>query len=1026
MKLFTLSFLLVLFSFQLFSKTTTTIKDGNWANASTWDNGVPNWGDNAIINHTINLNTGVNLGSGDILVNPGANLIQSGTRNISIWDNTGSFTNYGTVVIRTLQGSGGFYNFGSLTLTGRIEINNPGTFESSGSINSAGNLNIWTTNPVIISGVMNIGGALQIGNSSSFENNANTSVTGNCNFNNGSTFVNNNIFSSTGNIWAGSSTTITNNQEFSANNYDGEAIILNDGIMNLNDINSAYNNGSITNTATSTLNLNGVIKIYGTTDVTNNGIFLVSSASGNSAIGGNAFTNTGRFEIQNNRVDLSGNSIDNYGTFKVHSMNGETVFNNYDTVVATGDIDDFYSDCEFYNHTNSYLWVDGKVTIWGKTFVNDGFAYSGGNIIFGSGVINGDNRNVFVTDGKVTNQCHLKNNGAFYCLSNDFLNDWSSSVSSTSCGHINVGCNDFIDRGSVNTMNIHGNYVKTGGAAPINMSTFAWLPCSDVEIEYYSIADGNWEDGNVCSGLCVWSLKQIYPVEINEYPHIYGRVTIDNNLITVNNTTTPQPISCDSLALKPLGFLTIDDEKSLTVNGDFIINSPQNTGATGSLVENGTLNVTEQSVVQRFITGSNWHYFGSPVDEFSGADFFQQNFYFYNEVNNDTWDADNIYGISGWTNPGTGTLNAEMQGYIYYYNDQMLEFNGNLNTGSKSVTLSYTDNNPTEPHFDGWNLISNPYPSSINWDDVVTTGIIDNCIYFYDDEGSSPYYNNYKYYIKGGGGVNPYPSISVNGATAEVPVAQAFFVRTTNNGQVFSLDNSVRIHSNQDFYKLDKIQHHNIIKMQLSSSNGIDETAIRFIDDATDGFDNQYDAIKMFSYYDDIPSFYTITQNQENLAINTLPADENRVVPLGFKAQTDGDYEIIVTNINFDNYTQVYLYDKYLNVKQNLFDKKEYEFETVAGNFTDRFQVIFGSSQTNLSTLEKFINIYSSKNLIYVENNFDNSKELSIKVFTADGKMIKSVDTYENTFIFEIYTPGVYIVNILSDNQVLNKKIIIY
>ncbi len=774
------------------AQTSTTIKNGNWGDVTTWDNGVPGWGNNAIVNHNISLNAAVSLGSGDLLVNAGASLIQIGSFDISIWDNAGSFTNHGTVTANIMNGSGTYFNDGTLNLVS-IDISSPASLSSTGSLTLSGDMNIGVSVNASFDGTVDIGGVIQLDNFASITNNAVFNLTGNFSMNDNSSFTTNNTFTSNGDIWAGISSSITNNSAFTINNYNGEADLINNGTMNFNDINSAYADGSITNNAGCSMILSGMFRSYNNTDVTNDGTIQVAAPGLGCVIGGNQFINNGSFTVSNNATSFSANLIENHGNLTLHNVNGQGVFHNYKNFYVTNNIDDFYGINEFHNHTGAHAEITGFVEIWNDVFVNDGYIFVGGNVTLGSGLATANNTNVFVCKGAFTNDASFNNNGAIYCIgTGDFINNWSHYIQAASCGHVNVGCNDFIDRGAVTNMNIYGNYIKEGGTAAVNMSTLAWLPCSGLDIEYYSRADGNWEDADACSGLCVWSLEQIKPDPINEYPKIYENVTIDNHLITVNNATTPQPISCDSLALKPLGKLTIDNTKTLTVNGDFIINSPENSGATGSLLDNGTINITGIQKVQRYITGMNWHYFGSPVDEFNGGDFFQSNFYYYNETTNDTWTGDNIFGTYGWTNPGTGNLSADMRGYIYYYENDMLEFQGNLNTGAKNNTLSYTNNNPSNPEFDGWNLICNPYPSAIDIDAITTTGIIDNCIYFYDDDGSSPYYNNYRYYIKGGVGANPYPAISVNGGQQYIPVAQAFFVRTTTNNQSFDLDTDLK------------------------------------------------------------------------------------------------------------------------------------------------------------------------------------------------------------------------------------------
>ena len=822
------------------------------------------------------------------------------------------------------------------------------------------------------------------------------------------------------NMWGDGSGKIINYGTLTFQNHDGYGTIENYGNFTCNKINSQYTNSKFINGLTGIVNIATFFNQWGTdlSEFHNEGIVNIAGTSSSSFVGA-VFENSGTLTVTANTLILTPLSTTNTGTIDVFNINAETIFNNSGTLKVRGNIDDFYTNNEFYNSGECI--VDGFAEIWGTTFENTGFLTVSGYI----SVSQLNNSGQIITMGDFNNWAtNPVNNGAIYVIgTGDFKNQCTGPITSTTCGHINVGCNNFLNDSDVTgNMNIYGN--RTGfGSYAASVTYNPYCPC-DFGITYYSRDDGNWDEYDLCGGgKSVWSLEQIYPAPIYEYPKLYGNVIIENNTIEVD-ATCDQPLTCDSLTLAPLGFLTIDATKTLNVSEDFLIKSPENTGATGSLIDNGTLNVTGTKTVQRYITGLNWHYLGFPVDNVAGSDFNQTNFYFYDESNNDTWNADDIYGVSGWERAGTGSLTTPMQGFIYYYNDDMLQFTGNLNTGNQSISLSYTNNNPAQPQFDGWNLVANPYPSSIDWDNVTTTGIVDNCVYFYDDDGGSPYFNNYKYYIKGGGGASPYPSISLNNANQYIPLAQAFFVRTTTNGQNFSFDNSVRTHSSQDFYKSGNEIHPDLLKLQIRSNSSIDETVIRFIPQAGENFDGEFDAIKMYSYEGDLPNLYSITQNSQNLAINTLPNYKNRTVQLGFKTNIPGEFTISVSELNFDNTDDIYLFDKQEDYYQNLKENPSYKFYSQSGNNTNRFEILFGMP-TYIEEINNQINIYSYDNQINIIQKSQEINNLSISVFSIDGRLIKSIETSNTTTNLTIETSGVYIVNVINTDKRITKKVFI-
>ena len=102
------------------------------------------------------------------------------------------------------------------------------------------------------------------------------------------------------------------------------------------------------------------------------------------------------------------------------------------------------------------------------------------------------------------------------------------------------------------------------------------------------------------------------------------------------------------------------------------------------------------------------------------------------------FDSNNL--VSGWyeAHNGDGGAAENMvvgQAYSMYDTESRIRtFTGTVNTGNQDITsLPYTNNDPMAgplPDFyDGWNLVGNPYPSSIDWD-LISGGItnMDNAI----------------------------------------------------------------------------------------------------------------------------------------------------------------------------------------------------------------------------------------------------------------------------------------------------------
>lgn len=126
--------------------------------------------------------------------------------------------------------------------------------------------------------------------------------------------------------------------------------------------------------------------------------------------------------------------------------------------------------------------------------------------------------------------------------------------------------------------------------------------------------------------------------------------------------------------------------------------------------------------------------------------------------------------------------------------NQHLSLEGKPAKGNENIPLSYT--NSGDPEEDGWNLIANPYPCTIDWNDLDWTKTnIDNAIYVY--HAATGLYASYVNGIGNNGGSNliaPFQAfwVHANGNAPEIiaregvkaPVAAAF---KNNNSSPFQL-----------------------------------------------------------------------------------------------------------------------------------------------------------------------------------------------------------------------------------------------
>ncbi|MFZ4398620.1 MAG: T9SS type A sorting domain-containing protein [Bacteroidales bacterium] len=487
--------------------------------------------------------------------------------------------------------------------------------------------------------------------------------------------------------------------------------------------------------------------------------------------------------------------------------------------------------------------------------------------------------------------------------------------------------------------------------------------------------------------------------------------------ITSNATS---PAICNNLIINSGSSLTIDAGKALTVNGSLI----NNAGISGLLMKsdaNGTASLINASTninasAERYIANDNsWHFISSPIaNQVIKPNFapiiVNQSFDFYKwnptiPLSGLPWinirDNNGIY-ASGFDNFETA------RGYLVAYSSSysgsaIHSFDGYLNSEDQLINISHGINN--------YNLIGNPYPSALNWNDP---GLLSNAIQTLGTIPAIWIWNqstgNYGVYSNGNG---------TNLVSNVIAPHQGFFVNSISNG-ILNIPASAKIHpGNHNFLKETPS---NTIKLHVSSTANSysDEMIVNFSNTATP---NQ-GVVKWFSMIAEAPSIYSV-KNGVNYSINTLTQiTDNLAVPVYFKAGVNSIYTINASElISFDTSTSVYLKDLNSNVITDLKLNANYTYPSSTTDSTYRFQLIFKLNYLGTSTnILTGFHIFSYDNVIHINTNEFIKK---ILIYNTMGQIIKYIDNKnENTSVnMNKYPQGYYIVRVITNNNAYSEKV---
>ena len=381
---------------------------------------------------------------------------------------------------------------------------------------------------------------------------------------------------------------------------------------------------------------------------------------------------------------------------------------------------------------------------------------------------------------------------------------------------------------------------------------------------------------------------------------------------------------------------------------DLEVNTPQGTTASGEMEIRGTLQLIEGDLnvtaalftlrsyatttgrlgavppeasytgnlkVERYIPGgaTNWRLLGSAIgsqtiqhwkDDFFTAGFpgsHYPNFYdppgsgifwpsirWYNETNTGANMNDGVVGVSS----NTQAL-LRGQGFAAWCGDNLGGtapfvidvFNGAPHIATAPITLPMNYTNTGNPTVDGWNLVSNPVPSAIAFDQITRgTDVADYVTFYNPANGNAAVYD-----ISLGFGTN--------NATNTIQSSQGFYLKANGPAVATMVEEGDKINDNSGGVFGGLLPDTTpMVRLRLSSTVNTysDETLIAF-SAGTPGLDDE-DAVKYVFAHNEAPQVATLAPAGTQLAINAFgTASSAMSIPVSVNAGVNGTYTLALT-----------------------------------------------------------------------------------------------------------------------------------
>nr|NQU92604.1 T9SS type A sorting domain-containing protein [Bacteroidota bacterium] len=404
------------------------------------------------------------------------------------------------------------------------------------------------------------------------------------------------------------------------------------------------------------------------------------------------------------------------------------------------------------------------------------------------------------------------------------------------------------------------------------------------------------------------------------------------------------------------------------------------------------------------------------------------NFYRYDE-DLDYWI---IYGATGDPEAFGDTEFGAAKGYCVTRNGEgTVSFTGTVRTSNTSYAATYTADKG-----EGWNLVGNPFTSSIGVSSSATTTgkfIGDNAALLDDsweglfiwDEQSGYTFGDNDYKVISNSSISGYTQISQN----YIQPGQGFMVKVVSGGGDVVFNTNMQTHDAGTFHKRE--EQWPTFELAVTGMGESNITAIGFNENMSTGLDPSFDVGKLKGNPNIALYTKLIDDNGIDFAVQALPLfEQNYSVPVGLDIATAGEYMLNLATLDqIPEKVNIYFEDK---LTGSVIDFRKFNSYACMineeGSHAERFILHFtltpfGTGE--ISSEEVNLQIWSTNNLITILNPDKLSGEVRI-INLLGQEMLSTQLNGDSRQVFEMnMIKGCYIVNISGDSSSINRKIFI-
>lgn len=316
-----------------------------------------------------------------------------------------------------------------------------------------------------------------------------------------------------------------------------------------------------------------------------------------------------------------------------------------------------------------------------------------------------------------------------------------------------------------------------------------------------------------------------------------------------------------------------------------------------------------------------------------------------------------------------------------------------------------------------WNYLANPFPTTLDWDEVVRTDV-QNAQWVWVKDNVTEGGGNWAAYVDG---------VGTSGGSRYLAPMQGFMTRAAATGSPsISFPTAARAASQTPSYQRVNNQSEYVrITLTKISNNSSSEAIVRFRQQASSQFEPAFDAEFVSDMVNATPDLYTADAQGVRYCINSMAPLTGQPQAITLQTETfgTGNFSLNFNTSSMTSAASIQLEDTQTGQFTPISNGQNVAFTASASDAANRFRLHFNGLSTSVESVgQEYLTAHVHQGTLFIKGTHQLH---ALQIFDLSGRMVFSSEKLEIGVdgIQPNLTPGIYVVRLQGAQQVQNIKL---